>query len=1837
MLLSFVAATALRLLFEGHAITARVGRLEYLPFSRLVETRRFTAAPVEISGGHRWRVADDPMRHVLRMSAWNAMGWPERPALFPRWRPALSPVNEEGARASWAPSRTSVESLVGARWANRGVFSPRLERVEEETTTVPEAVNELSTEPCGRKAESFLPDMHWTYVDAEFRTSASRRRAGADPLFELQNRFGVLEVEEAGDDEGAPIVPLNADTARPDGRPPERELQRRGPRAPREVRDLESYLMRPVPMRRRSENEQVLGAHARFLQHWFRRTRASAAARSKRSSSSLSAWGRGGMLGLLPIYRPVHRTRCTDGIASEADFAEQRRRARRVLMWYRQYAELLRKLQGRQPELVDLFCGEGGVSEGIRRAGLSPNGVDAKDMPKYRDRFGVDRLVVADAYLPDTMRSAVERSGAVGIGASPPCQPYSTVLADGSKATAAPGLPLVAASLRELGLPFWVENVLGADAGELEEQMTVLRGPMFGLPVDRGRRFWTSFDLHLDGALAEGGRKLRHRCCLGPRRRWMRLDPFGRPIRQPCCRGNLYPVQGRAPTRSTVAENARAMGVDESHMSWSGLAQSIPPDMAELVAGQLAMSVASSRYGAPPITYDDFEANPSWARRTMRRWMRGAGDDTFDAGLEIVGAAASEAGGGVVEEAVGASVARDDPRWSPPPEPGGEARRASASATWSDARWGLPESDWRELYYSYAGGYTQSVLDPGAPWWLGAMHLRPPCAPADLTVERLQGENTFLHCNLESLARHWEVVRQAMSRKERGTRLTVVLPRGDDETWSTRAREAGLSELDLTSLGIEHAGGDVEVPWGCDGLERRALEGGYRVFVGGAPRYSAAAMTLDHDAAEADMDPRDLGIGCEAPERKIERSYMPIYHDPERWRGKGFSPFVEQLMTEGHKIGGDEPFGFYEIDQYKWRDATAQRMGGLEADRHVLLGALEFVPAAEAAALLNSNATVHPWTVVHQRDKWRACQDYSKGTNIEADSAPFRLPTVFDVRQVVKPDSHFAKWDLRDGFFHVPIHPDSRNRMLVRHPVSGLLMRCRRLPFGYVDSPRCFCAMTEAVAQKFRERVAHAGVRAHIFVYVDDALVVGDTEEETRRASRILEALLAELGLQWAPHKRRGPARVIEFLGMLICNSPRTPRCIGLTRRRQEALRARLDEWLSRRPRGGGPAQAIAEPRELAVLLGHLVFASQVVPNGRVYMQGMLAAFSGLEVEWRRGAVRARGGAWRAMTIGDPFWRDLDWWDQRLATNNCIPLSLTRRARAAVQAGTDASDFGAGEVIYLGGQKEETRIKFTKAEKRRPINWRELLGILRILEVWGQRLGGSRLLVETDNMVAWATGAKGHSKAAEVQELLRRLCERCARHEIELTLTHQPGAKLDRPDQVSRGTAVEEPRVRLEVGLFQALDQGYGPFTEFLGAEREHPRSRAADSPHPRSSTRCFVHPSFATVGSALRLVGERLRDALPGSFSGLMVLPYAPEAQWWRLLKHFSVVAHIGRHQHLPHLEANTLATWRPLAARRDTLIVAFPRSAGHKTLPVTVDWVERAPEESGYVLCPPTPEFYLRDGEPWPGVSRLFTYTLPRGAIVYSLPSKPGTFGALYLLVEDFKPTTEEEAYGPVAVELLRDGRPKARSADGRPGVLVDSKGSYHKSGGPHQPLGTELFVVTHLVERVEVPTSSARNWERVTDYFYFNMEGAEREIRRFQARLEDRVDALQSRPAHYPESESSGPVSVTELTQSGVETIDEHGELHMSMVARHDDDDAGLPRVAGPPLPDVLPRCRCRKVCYNPIVPSDRDFLCDFCAPGYDCQCTGERNGPEGQACCVGRDAVAPVTQAMGQMWP
>ena len=152
--------------------------------------------------------------------------------------------------------------------------------------------------------------------------------------------------------------------------------------------------------------------------------------------------------------------------------------------------------------------------------------------------------------------------------------------------------------------------------------------------------------------------------------------------------------------------------------------------------------------------------------------------------------------------------------------------------------------------------------------------------------------------------------------------------------------------------------------------------------------------------------------------------------------------------------------------------------------------------------------------------------------------------------------------------------------------------------------------------------------------------------------------------------------------------------------------------WLSRRPsdfeesRGG---EAEADPKELASLLGLLVFCSAAVPHGRTNMQGLLRQFARLEVDWARGSVRWPGGDWGKVPLTRAFWRELAWWKGALESNPSVPMVDSRAGVAAV-AGTDASDHACGELVWHEGGREEMQMLFTYAEKRRPLTFASYWG-----------------------------------------------------------------------------------------------------------------------------------------------------------------------------------------------------------------------------------------------------------------------------------------------------------------------------------------------------------------------------------------------------------------------------------------------------------------------------------------------------------------------------------------------
>ena len=100
-------------------------------------------------------------------------------------------------------------------------------------------------------------------------------------------------------------------------------------------------------------------------------------------------------------------------------------------------------------------------------------------------------------------------------------------------------------------------------------------------------------------------------------------------------------------------------------------------------------------------------------------------------------------------------------------------------------------------------------------------------------------------------------------------------------------------------------------------------------------------------------------------------------------------------------------------------------------------------------------------------------------------------------------------------------------------------------------------------------------------------------------------------------------------------------------------------------------------------------------------------------------SLLATSELWEEIEIGDGFWRDLEWWVDSFESRNCVKLNEPFLGEAAI-TGTDASGWGTGQVAWIDGGCDECVLRFGRAEQRRSINWRELLGVLRIIDIFGE-------------------------------------------------------------------------------------------------------------------------------------------------------------------------------------------------------------------------------------------------------------------------------------------------------------------------------------------------------------------------------------------------------------------------------------------------------------------------------------------------------------------------------------
>ena len=215
-----------------------------------------------------------------------------------------------------------------------------------------------------------------------------------------------------------------------------------------------------------------------------------------------------------------------------------------------------------RPKALDLFCGAGGASMGLHRAGFDVTGIDLTSQPRYPFRF-----IQANALHPP-----VDLKSFDFIWASPPCQKYVSGLAAANKSRGRTThhsdlIGPIRNLLSDSGVMYVIENVPNAP---LLPPVVRLCGTSFGLPLYRHRCFETSW-----------------RSVMSPecRHDLQRERKYGTNWRPGGKRVNSFVVQVYGVPAKGEAKNWRlAMGID--WMNNHELAESIPPAYSEFIGRQ---------------------------------------------------------------------------------------------------------------------------------------------------------------------------------------------------------------------------------------------------------------------------------------------------------------------------------------------------------------------------------------------------------------------------------------------------------------------------------------------------------------------------------------------------------------------------------------------------------------------------------------------------------------------------------------------------------------------------------------------------------------------------------------------------------------------------------------------------------------------------------------------------------------------------------------------------------------------------------------------------------------------------------------------------------------------------------------------------------------------------------------------------------------------------------------------------------------------------------------------------------------------------------------------------
>lgn len=398
---------------------------------------------------------------------------------------------------------------------------------------------------------------------------------------------------------------------------------------------------------------------------------------------------------------------------------------------------------------------------------------------------------------------------------------------------------------------------------------------------------------------------------------------------------------------------------------------------------------------------------------------------------------------------------------------------------------------------------------------------------------------------------------------------------------------------------------------------------------------------------------------------------------------------------------------------------------------------------------------ISPMGVVDSAGKDRLIWN-GRYVNLFLEALPFRYEKLRDVLAFVKPGSFLATWDLKSGYFHVPIDPAYRKYFCFK--IGSIVFYFKVLCFGFAQACYVFTKVMQEPMFELRKR----GVP--MSSYIDDALTAAETFGRCARQSGLSALLIGALGaFLGLPKCKLTPEQILKWLGFLIDTLEQKFK-VG------EAKIAKIKKALQE-----AVVKPSTTPRALAGIAGKIVSTSPAIMPAALFSRSLFQAIKG-KASWDEifpnpEAVRRTADFW--LTNIDRL-NGRNWWPKP------VVLKVT----------SDASGVGFGGYLHKGKEQLPFTGTFSKQQAESSSTAREVRGYAAGLEIAAQQfphmLREAAILIEGDNQGAIAAINSLRSPVSEINDLLKGVFEICAELGADVIGKWIPRGELTEADALSR-------------------------------------------------------------------------------------------------------------------------------------------------------------------------------------------------------------------------------------------------------------------------------------------------------------------------------------------------------------------------------------------------------------------------------------------------------------------